>query len=78
MHRRWEIDNDISEIDNKFTGSTRSVISSLSQFVDKVSEINNKISQDELIQKFPNTYQLCNKDLNKFELLLRKGVYPYE
>ena len=78
MHRRWEIDNDISEIDNKFTGSTRSVISSLSQFVDKVSEINNKISQDELIQKFPNTYQLCNKDLNKFELLLRKGVYLYE
>ena len=25
-----------------------------------------------------NTYQLCNKDLNKFALLLRKGVYPYE
>ena len=27
---------------------------------------------------FPNTYQLCNNDLNKFDLLLRKGVYPYE
>ena len=24
------------------------------------------------------THQLCNKDLNKFALLLRKGVYPYE
>ena len=37
-----------------------------------------KISQDELIKKFPNTYQLCIKDLNKSELLLQKGVYPYE
>ena len=31
-----------------------------------------------LIEKFPNTYQLCNKDLDKFALVLRKGVYPYE
>ena len=31
-----------------------------------------------LIEKFPNTYQFCNRDLNKFALLLRKGVYPYE
>ena len=30
------------------------------------------------MKKFSNTYQLCNKDLNKFESLLRKGVYPYE
>ena len=43
-----------------------------------VSEIGNKISQATLIKKFLNTYQLCNKDLNKFNLLLRKGVYPYE
>ena len=56
----------------------RPMISSLSQSIDKISEINNKISYDELIKKFPNTYQLCNKDLNKFELFLRKGVYPYE
>ena len=35
-------------------------------------------SMNELIEKFPNTYQFCNKDLNKFALLLRKGVYPYE
>ena len=27
---------------------------------------------------FLNKYQLCNKDLNKFTLLLRKGVYLYE
>ena len=32
----------------------------------------------ELIQRFANTYEFCNGDLNKFILLLRKGVYPYE
>ena len=31
-----------------------------------------------LIKKFPNTLQLCNGDINKFVLLLRKGVDPYE
>ena len=31
-----------------------------------------------LIEKFPNTYQFSNGDANKFVLLLRKGVYPYE
>ena len=42
-------------------------------------ECNNKSykSINELTEKFPNTYQFCNKDLNKFVLLLRKGVYPY-
>ena len=32
----------------------------------------------ELIKRFANTYSFCNNDLNKFILLLRKGVYPYE
>ena len=32
----------------------------------------------ELIKRFANTYWFCNKDLNKFILLLRKSVYPYE
>ena len=32
----------------------------------------------ELIQRFANTYEFCNGDLNKFILLLRKGVYLYE
>ena len=31
-----------------------------------------------LTKKFPNVYQLCNEDINKFVLLLRKGFYPYE
>ena len=32
----------------------------------------------ELIERFANTYSFCSKDLNKFVLLLTKGVYPYE
>ena len=31
-----------------------------------------------LIKKFSNTYEFCNEDINRFILLLRKGVYPYE
>ena len=31
-----------------------------------------------LIKKFPNVYQFCSEDINKFVSLLRKGVYPYE
>ena len=33
---------------------------------------------NELIEKFPGIYQFCNGNLNKFVLLLRKCVYPYE
>ena len=36
-----------------------------------------KFNKD-LIKKFKNTYSFCNNNLNKFILLLRKGVYPYE
>ena len=32
----------------------------------------------DLIQRFANIYEFCNGGLNKFILLLRKGVYPYE
>ena len=32
----------------------------------------------ELVKRFANIYEFCNKDINKFILLLRKGVYPYE
>ena len=33
---------------------------------------------DGLIEKFRSVYQFCNGDLNKFALLLGKGVFPYE
>ena len=32
----------------------------------------------ELIQRFTNIYEFCNGHINKFILLLRKGVYPYQ
>ena len=35
-------------------------------------------SKDRLIKKFPIVCQSCKGDLNKFVLLLKKGVYPYE
>ena len=31
-----------------------------------------------IIESFPNIYQFCNGNLNKFVMLLRKGIYPYE
>ena len=32
----------------------------------------------ELVERFANTLKFCDNDLNKFLILLRKGVYPYE
>ena len=65
----------------KFIDSYRFMQDSLSNLVDNLSEVNNEnheISYDDLIKKFHNTYQLCDNDFDKFHLLLRKGVYPYE
>ena len=33
---------------------------------------------NEPIKNFPTLYRFCNGDLNKFFLLLRKVIYPYE
>ena len=41
----------------------------------------NKYEKDfnkDLINRFANAYRFCNEHINKFVLLLRKGVYPYE
>ena len=43
----------------------------------KCNDISDK-SVNDLKEKFPRTYKFCNGNLNKFVLLLRKGVYPYE
>ena len=32
----------------------------------------------ELINRFSSTYKFCNEDIDKFMLLLRKGVYLHE
>ena len=37
-----------------------------------------KTFNKELIKRFASTYEFCNNDLNKFVLLLRKGVYADE
>ena len=70
--------NNKIESENKFFDNFRSMIASLSCLIDDMSEINKKILLIELSEKFHNTCILCNKDLNKFALLLRKFVYPYE
>ena len=38
----------------------------------------NKDFNNELIKRFANIYEICNEDISKFIMLLRKGVYPYE
>ena len=50
------------------------------KFIDTCRFMQSKLSDlvDSLSEKFPSVYQFCNGDLNKFVLLLRKGVYPYE
>ena len=78
----------------RFIDSFRFMSTSLSGLVDNISENlngleckscteNNRCKKckkiiEGLIKKFPSIYQFCNGDLNKFILLLRKGVYPYE
>ena len=63
----------------KFIDSYRFMSTSLSKLVDNLSEgLHEKDFNKELTQRFANIYAFCNGDLNKFILLLRKGVYPYE
>ena len=72
------INNKELELENKFIDNLRSMLASLSCLLDDLSEINKEISLIELSEKFSNTCRFCNRDLNKFSLLLRKGLYPYE
>ena len=78
----------------KFIDSSRFMQSSLSELVDNMSGKFNSIecksctennrckeckkSIDELTKTFSSICQFCKGDLNKFVLLLRKGVYPYK
>ena len=52
--------------------------SKLENLVTNLVEPHKKLSIDILKQRFPNTYRLYNGNTNKFELSLRKGVYPFE
>ena len=63
----------------RISDSCRFMQDSLSTLVDNLSELKiNEIDSDILIKRFYNTYQLSDNDINKFKLLLRKGVYLYE
>ena len=63
----------------KFIDSCRFMQDSFSNVVDNLSELKNReIPNETLIERFHNTYQLSDNDFNKFNLLLRKGVYLYE
>ena len=63
----------------RISDSSRFMQDSLSNLVHNLSELKIKeIDNDVLIKRFYNTYQLSYNDVNKFKLLLRKGVYPYE
>ena len=49
----------------------------LFKWIDCEKEYEKEINK-ELIERFANIYKFCNNDINKFIMLLRKGVYPYE
>ena len=52
--------------------------SKLENIVNNLVKPHTNLSVDMLKQKFPNTYQLCNDNIDKFKLLLRKGVYSFD
>ena len=52
--------------------------SSLTKLVDNLVEPDKNIPIEVLQEKFPNTYNLSHKKDEKFKLLLRKGLCPYE
>ena len=54
---------------------------SCTQLIFRCFECKNNYKKDfnnELIKRFANIYEFSNEDINKFILLLREGVYPYE
>ena len=52
--------------------------SKLENLVNNLVEPHKKLSIDALKQRFPNTYWLCDDNIDKFKLLLIQGVYPHE
>ena len=62
----------------RFIDSYRFMQCSLADLVNNLSEPGKNISINVLKERFYNTYQLCGNNIEKFKLLLRKGVYPYE
>ena len=58
----------------KFIDSYRFMASTLKNLVNNLFEPHKNLSIEILKQRFPNTYQLCNDNIDKFALLLRKTI----
>ena len=43
----------------------------------KCSKKHKRHFNKDLVKRFENTYEFCDRDINKLILLLTKGVYPY-
>ena len=66
----------LSELVDKMSGNCNSIECKSGTESNRCEECKKII--EGFIKKFPSIYQFCNGDLNKFILLLRKDVYPYE
>ena len=62
----------------RFIDSYKFMNRGLDDLDENLAEPGKNILDNVLIEKFYNTYQLCDNNIDKFKLLLRKGVYPYE
>ena len=50
----------------------------LYDLVKNLAEPSKNILDNVLIERFYNTHQLGDNNIEKFKLLIRKGVYPYQ
>ena len=62
----------------KFIDSYRHMSQSLSNLVDNLAQLSKNLPANASIKRFHNTYQLSDNNIEKFKILLRKGIYPYE
>ena len=62
----------------RFIDSFRFLNRGLDDLVKNITEPKENISIDVLKERFYNTYRLCGDNIEKFKLLLRKVVYPYQ
>ena len=67
----------LSELVDNMSGKFNSIVECKSCMEKNTCKECKKLIEG-LIKKFSSMYQFCNGDLNKFNLLLQKGVYPYE
>ena len=58
--------------------SFRFMSSKLENLVNNLAQPHKNLSNNDLKQRFYNTYQLCSGNMEKLKLFSRKGLYPYE